>query len=381
MFLRLAKPALLALSLMIFAQGAAVAASADREIVTGQTVVTNNETKEETKVSVSIENFDSVEAVQKQIAKTIAKVSSKAGPSNTSVVISTDEADLLKKLAADTTIGPEVLVAPFDLRNQAPEKAAVGWSQFTGIIKNYPSKLVQAAKDDRIGLMIVTFNTLNETYVWLHADQLSTFERSANIAFTVATSIAFGIDKQAWARVARPFKTFFRNVLGSSEALGRNHAKELAVGYLANLTLATSINMARLSFVSIDRLMDGGMQLSSLTYPLLMGIVATAASFSWSEHIALVNDNHQKTKFIFRRTQEIRSVLLGVFATTAYLLHPEIYGWSSWAVLIGTGVAGMTVYLNHDKINRYIERSPFLDRWAQKLKIKDGPTLCPALFN
>jgi hypothetical protein len=340
-----------------------------------ETLVTNKVTGETTKLSVQIESVNDYKTLQTEIENAVKK----AGPDAT-IVLSTDEAQVVGKVADSAELAKKILIAPYDISKKAEIDEKSEQLTWFKAVKAYPMKLARAANDDRIGFMIVTFTMVNETFVWMHTTHLSMFERTANVAFSLASAIAFSIDKQSWAKTVRPIKDFFRKILKSNPADGRSNPRELASTFLASLTMTTFLNLGRLSLVSIDKITQDGFAMGSLTYPLLMSFFGTMASFTWSEHIAMIDDTQIKTKFIFRRTMEIRSILLGAFAATAYLLHPETYGYSSWAVLIGSGAIGMTVYINAEKISSFIENNRFIDRVAQTLKTIGERIRCAEIF-
>jgi hypothetical protein len=341
----------LVVSLNSFAAGAG-------DSVSAKLAVTQKETGAPMSISVNAVEVGSESELDKAVN---AQIKDK----NATYVVSTDDSALIETLATNKNVTDNVIVAPYQLDDStAPKKKP--WKNFVDVVKAYPGQLIEAAKSDRIGLLIVTLTTANETFVWLHTGGISNFERTSSIVFAIATSIFYGVDKTAWARSAKPFKTYFRKVLGIQEGLNRNDPKELGATFLANLALSTTIGFARLAFVSMDQVMNVGLNSNSMTITMLMSLVSTMASFAWSENIALIDHTKPVSQFVFRRAQEIRSMVLGMFATTAYLLHPEVYGWTSWVVMTSVGGIGLTAYLNNDRITEILDSNKLFQRLANR---------------
>lgn len=240
-------------------------------------------------------------------------------------------------------------------------------SKVVSTIKNYGSKIATNIRQDKIGFMIVTFNTVYDSYIWIHASHLSTFERTGNILFTVMTSVVFGLNKDSWAKTTQPFYNFFKKMagLGPSE-LSRNQVEDIALRFFSSLALSTALNMARIPFLSFNQLVDHTLLLNGWTYPIFLSVISTMASFAWSEQIALIDqDKYPSSKFVFRRVMEFRSILLGTFAATAKLMNPSMYGLGPWLTLISSGALGLYIYSDTDRWVRFIENNDILERWLK----------------
>lgn len=342
----------------------------DSAKVTSAFEIRNSETGHPIKVSVEALELDNNQQVQEQI-----KAAVDANPTAT-IVVSTDQASTISKLS--TTLKPEqdVILAPFDLTQKQEPKVG-----FLNLVKNYPKYAKEKIMDDRIGFLLVSFTLANETFIWLHSTHLSQFERTSNVIYSVAVAMIFSIDKTTWARTVKPIKEFFRKNIGMA-SYKFDHPKELLLNFASNTALATALNLTRFSFTSVDAFIHGTLQLQMITYPLLVGLIGTAGSFSWSEHLSTINIDDAKTKFIFRRVYELRSVILGAFASSALLLHPDTYGWSSWAITASVGVVGLTTYINHQKITKFIENNKTINRIAERILPKSALTSrwCTSLF-
>lgn len=282
---------------------------------------------------------------------------------NTQILLSSDSNEVLEKIV--NSRNTNIALIPYD-------KTATTKSQksFVDLLKNYKNTTVTSMKNDKIGFMIVSFNVLTDSYFWIHSGDLSTFEISGNVIFTLLTAIAFGINKDAWAHTTKPITKFFKRLTGMGDRqLPRNDIKDLSVRFFANLTLATAITSARIPFLPMDGLVDSTLHLNSWTLPFLISFISTLSSFAWSENIALIDaDKKPISKFVFRRLHEFRSVILGSFAATSMLFSPAEFGPGPWITLIGAGGLGLYFYLQSDLIVNFLENHPVLKFYSNRLK-------------
>lgn len=264
-----------------------------------------------------------------------------------------NENQTAKNHIAVVPVNPEVLND-----SVVPKKSQV--SPFYQAVKNFTVTKLDAIKSDKIGLMVVTYTTASETLVWIHSTQLSQFEKTGNIIYTVMLATIFGLNKDAWSITTRPIQKFFRKFL-KPEDESRTNVKQLTSQFLGNLTLAGLVTSVRIPLMSMDQIIQQGLQLHFFTMPLLLTLVSTTAIFTWSEHISMINEKtHMLTKFVFRRANELRSVVLGTVATTAALLNPGQHGLTPWVTMAAVGAAGATIYLNGEAITSWLETHPKL---------------------
>ncbi|MBC7465075.1 MAG: hypothetical protein H7256_03715 [Bdellovibrio sp.] len=299
-------------------------------------------------VDVSTVQFDESEDSNKKMADVISK---KSNSPNATVLLSTDSASLLTELSKNPTFVKENVTAiPIETEALPAPK-----SNFRQLAKNFVSSRIDSALNDKIGFMVVTYTTAHETLIWIHSTQLGRFESTSNAIYTVVLAVIFGLNKDMWAQTARPIQKFFRKLIKPAD-LSPTNGKELAVRFLGNLTLTMMVSGLRIPMISMDQMIEKGLQLHFFTMPLLMATVSTAAIFTWSENIAMIDKNKNPiAKFIFRRTSEIRSIIVGTFATTAALLNPGEYGATPWLTMAGVGVTGALVYFNSETITQWLE--------------------------
>ncbi len=273
------------------------------------------------------------------------------------VVISTDQVEFYQNKINETKSNLPVVIIPV---TTAPANSVESESSknFWSLAKQFPGKIYTANANTKIRLMIVTFAVLNESFIWVHTAGLSTYQITANIMFTIATSIAFGIDNKAWANTTKPIQRFFHTVFGMRQLpLLHTDPRDLAVRFASSFVLSTALYSSRTLIVYIDQVLTGTLALHQITMPLFASLLATVASFAWSEHVATIDGSKNKNaEFFFSRAQEMRGFILGCFATTASLLNPTGFAVMPWATLIATGIIGITVYWNHEKVNDWIEQ-------------------------
>ncbi len=282
-------------------------------------------------------------------AEVLAQIKKHVEKTDKNVIVSSDLEDIL----VGTAQLKKENVALMPLPRAGKESKA---KNFSALLRAYPAKVVTSAKADKWGLVIVTFNTLVDSYVWIHASHLSSFERTANIVFTVMTAVAFGLNKDSWSHATKPFYSFFSKFIYKTDQLKAKSFADVSMLFTSSFALSSLINLSRVPFLSFDRLVDGTVDMHLLTVPIMMSLVSSVASFAWSENIASIDERIQPaSKWVFRRVQETRSILLGYFAATAMLFSPSVYGLSPWGALATSGIVGLVVYLNNTKITTFIE--------------------------
>ncbi len=290
----------------------------------------------------------------------------KRGAPATTIFVSSDSAEVIKNIPAIDH--DNIVLLPYaDVAKPRTQ------NRFVRLLKSIKDQTIQSVKSDRIGCVVVTFNLIAESVIWIHSGNLTTFQKSANITFTLLTALFFGLNKDRWAKTTAPIQNFIRRMTKLKQnELTRHDPRNLAMRFFSSFALASAISAARIPFLPMDSLVDFSLNVNSWTLPFLISFVSTIASFGWSEHIVLIDEKKQPiTKFLFRRLSEIKSIALGTFAGTAMLFNPLDYGMSPWIVLGATGALGLTFYLNADQFSR-VENNPILKRVlvrANKYKI------------
>lgn len=238
--------------------------------------------------------------------------------------------------------------------------------------------------DDKIGFAIAIYTTAVETVMWLHVAPMSTLALSANIAFTIGSAIYFRLNKDKWTELTDKIKTPMRRFFNDMD--NNSVRKKMFYDFMANFGLSSALALVRIPMMSMDQILSEGLALEMFKMPVLMSIVGTAASFTWSEHQGSIDKREYPiSKFVFRRVSEIRSVLMVTFASTAALLNPGTFGIAPWVTLSVAGAAGLVIYLKSKDINEWIENSPIFRKLETVVKMNSTPVsgrvlMCHALF-
>lgn len=298
-------------------------------------------------------NFTDANTAQDVLAE-IEKVERMAP--GTTILVSSDSADVIKNIPAIDH--DKIVLMPYADVAQPQTQ-----NRFVSLFKSIKDQTIQSVKSDKIGCVVVTFNLIAESVIWIHSGNLTTFQKSANITFTLLTALFFGLNKDRWAKTTAPIQNFIKRIAKIKQNdLQRHDPRNLALRFFSSFALASAISAARIPFLPMDSLIDFSLNVNSWTLPFLISFVSTIASFGWSEHIVLIDEKKQPiSKFLFRRLNEIKSIALGTFAGTAMLFNPLDYGMSPWIVLGATGALGLTFYLNADQLSR-VENNPVLKR-------------------
>ncbi|MEN0060259.1 MAG: hypothetical protein AAGB31_15580 [Bdellovibrio sp.] len=225
---------------------------------------------------------------------------------------------------------------------------------FFNKLKTYKSNIVRSAKEDRIGLVILSINTAYDSYIWLHATEYSPEVRAAQIIFTTALSVAFSIDKDAWARTAghikdRIYKAF--NIATDSFWM------DLTGRFASNLALGLAVQSLRVSILAVDKVVALPDLIGLAGSSVLLSLGFTFSGFGWTEFANKINSTtHPRAKFIARRMSEIRSLLMGHLAPSGKLLQADTYGYAPWIALSVHGIIGVVTFWKGGPIMDWLER-------------------------
>jgi hypothetical protein len=217
----------------------------------------------------------------------------------------------------------------------------------------FKNHTIQSVKKDKIGFVIVAFNTMYDSFIWIHATQYSPQERAAQVIFGTLTSIAFSLDKDAWARCAGYVKNRLFKVL---DLAGDSKAADLMGRFTANLAISLGIQGARLGILSMDKVIDLPTLAGAAGNTFLLGLGLTFGNFAWTEFSRMVDDStHPATKFLVRRFAEVRSIIMGHLSPSSKLLQTNVYGYAPWVALAIHGTVGLAVFFNDKVISNWSE--------------------------
>lgn len=287
----------------------------------------------------------------------------KAVPQDKDILLSTDSlvvADKLTQQTDEKRSGLLRLVPLGPLVDHLKDSSASVVKKVSGFSKH----IVKSAKEDRFGLIIVTFNTAFDSYIWIHATQFSPEVRAAQILFTTMMAVVFSIDKDMWTHWARKIQNKILN-LYSLTGLDPAHSvlTQISTSYLANLTLGLGIQAVRLAILSYDHVINLPFVLSSTASALVISFAYTFATFSWAEFNADIDGTkYPFAKAVARRFSEVRSLSLGHFAPSGKILQTDQYGFTPWITLGVSGAAGLMAFLNTKTLIEWLEQSPLTSK-------------------
>lgn len=225
--------------------------------------------------------------------------------------------------------------------------------------------LVQSAKDDKVGLYIVIINTAYDSFIWLHATQYSTEVAVVQSLYSVFLAVAFSVDKDLWSRLAWKIQgKLIRLFDFGAGTVGENlpamtRTQEFATAFLSHLTLSFGIQSVRFSICAFDQVISTPMLLGSAGIALAIASLNTFSSFAFSDFLASIDARkYPFAKTVFRRFQDIRTLIIGQIASSAKVTQPEIYGLAPHLALLATGAVGTVFYNYRQKITEWVEKIP-----------------------
>ncbi len=236
--------------------------------------------------------------------------------------------------------------------------------------------IVDSAKNDKIGIAIVTVTTAYDSFLWIHAESLSVEQKTLQVILNIILAGTFSINKDMWSKTTRPLEnkiSSFLNKYGRFN-IQKNvkSAGALSSKFLASLTIGLGIQTMKMSIISMDQMYSS---LSSVHFwgsTLSLAALLTASSFTWSELISDIDlKKNPLAKFTVQRMIELRSILLGTFASSAVLLQPGVYGYTSWVVIVSSAAVGFMAYLNTNRITNWIEGLYIVRKIYPNYKIAD----------
>jgi hypothetical protein len=268
-------------------------------------------------------------------------------PADKELLLSTDSEDIagavLQRESQDEQRTGQTRVLPLGPLQEKIKNNAVFKN-----LNRFKNHLIQAAKNDKIGVIIVVFNTAYDSFIWIHATQYSPEARAAQVIFGTLNALVFSLDKDAWAHSARTIKNRVFKILDLTQ---ESRTADVVGRFAANLTLAVGVQSLRLALLSMDRVWNLPDLLSTAGDTFLLSLGLTFGGFGWTELARDINSStHPASKFLVRRVAEMRSLLMGHVSPSSKLLQTNVYGYTPWVALAVHGAVGLALFLN----NRYL---------------------------
>jgi hypothetical protein len=297
------------------------------------------------------------------------------------VIVTTDQPEVLRRIPHMFGMGDSIVVIPYgsDLVSGFNE------SPLGKLLASGKRNTIHNFKEDTVGFVIATFGLGAEAFTWYHMTNLSTLSLTGNIFFSLIFTLRYGYNKKNWATDTTPLRDGIRRLFNESGTWMKGGAKDLAIVFTSSLIYGTSWYLGRSLLFPPDRLLDLSLQVSSLTMPILIGISATFANFSWSQGIRHVDEKiHSGAASVGRLMMNLKGIVLSIFATSAALMNPNVFGYGGWAALIGSGISGMWFYRNFHKHYQWADPAgesiqEFLKKLAPRV-YGAAPIQCMSLF-
>lgn len=272
-------------------------------------------------------------------------------PSDKDLLLSTDSeniADVVLQKESQNSQRPGGRLGQTRLLPLGPLKEKIKTAAGFKNLNRFKNHLIQAAKNDKIGLVIVAFNTAYDSFIWIHATQYSPEARAAQVIFGTLNALVFSLDKDAWAHSARTIKNRVFKILDLTQ---ESRTADVVGRFAANLTLAVGVQSLRFALLSMDRVWILPDLMSTAGDAFLLSLGLTVGGFGWTEFSRDIQaSTHPASKFLVRRLAEIRSLLMGHISPSSKLLQTDVYGYTPWVALAVHGTVGLAVFLN----NKYL---------------------------
>jgi hypothetical protein len=249
----------------------------------------------------------------------------------------------------------KVAIMPFGGAVNRARELANGANQY---LRTFASERIEAAKADKIGLVVVTFGLGVQHLNWICATNVSNLSKALVIGYSTFLWFLFEIDKPSFQNATRPIQDFYKKVLklgdeSDSKAWLRKFIVEVAPG----ATLMTAMNLGMVPLLSLDKFWTNTFDAAA------MGVAMAVAGLPWNKLVAQVDaEATPKARFLANRAYEVRKGTIAVLASSVFLLDFAHHGLGPWFALSMVGAAGMPLLLNRQALTDFIEKSPTIDR-------------------
>ena len=303
-------------------------------------------TSENTNLEKGLMSTTSVENVSPESIETI--LNQLPDNTNKEILVSTDNQTVVEKTTRWA-----------NLKNKTARFILLG-KKTKATINNIPRNLLNAARRDKVGLMVTIINTTYDTILWVHACDMTIQQKTGIILFNLLMTLTFNIDKDNWAKLTKKVDGRIIHFLDKFNLIKNKHDEKSAGVLLSNFVAGASLGIlvqaTRLSIISMDQLAYAATSANFWGVAVLFGVINSFSSFSWSQQMHQIDEiKNPVAKNIARRTTEIRALIMGQLAPSAKVLHPTESNLMPWISLVGNGLLGMLVFFKSDKIVDFVE--------------------------
>jgi len=304
-----------------------------------------------------------------------------SGHDQETLILSSDEPELIveaaKVAAKSNGKDPHVFVLPIGGAGNPDNKDLNSENGFNRAARKFREHTVNSIRDDKIGFLVVTYSLGLETIRWVHASHLTNLEKSAILTYTVMTALVFSLNKDTWSNITKPIQRRIREVLKMSTVIPKKPgAADIVVKLAANIMIALPVNLARVPLLNIDEIANRSFDYAQLNAPIIMAFMGSMMGIAWGELVSSIDQElNPRAKFVARRAIEFRSLINGMFASTAMLMTFETYGMRPWVTMLVMGATGFALYLNSQKLIDWVEQNPVIARIHDSLTAIRMPKL------
>jgi hypothetical protein len=304
--------------------------------------------------------------------------------SNSKTIVSAEDEAVLTSAARAGSGTGRVSLLPFGKAIKRTRDAVGGLNHALRTVK---ADVAEAIQIDKIGVVIVTYGLGSDVLNWIHVDTMSTIAKTAGILYMIVTTTVLSLNKKSRLRFLDPLETMYRRMFDVAKVEGAPlRPIDSLFSFVSTASLWTIVNAGLVPILAIDQLGHHALDVGKLTMPLVIGIVTTVGSFTWTDFYAHISEAAQpRAKAAARMLLNLRAFTLGTIATTAMLVNYSDFGIAPWIGIAAFGAAGWPLYLNVKTIADRIEASPLVRNIARSYRrtmsvFRGGQARCEAVF-
>lgn len=281
------------------------------------------------------------------------------------ILVSTDQQDVVEAVSRATAKTPNRLLRfiPIGQLAQARDHMAQSFSHYYHSARN-------TIMHDRIGLTVLTITTGYDSMIWIHSASLDMHQKTAMVMMNLVMAATFGLDRDLWTRTVTPLKhklmrTFDRFIV--TERL--NTTKTLTSQFLANLSLAFGVQVARVGLLSLEHLSTAATTTEFWMKAAQIAGLSTLTGFAWTEMFGAINaQRNPVAKMMMKRIGETRGLIMAHLASISMVLQPEIYGNTPVIAYVVHGAIGLIALANAHRIVNWLENNSTVRRIFKKVE-------------
>jgi len=231
--------------------------------------------------------------------------------------------------------------------------------QLKSFFFSFWTHIQQSVAQDRIGFVIVFINAVYDTFLWVRHSGMGVDQKWAMILFNLSLACVFGLNKDLWSKMIKPFEKRTAQFLLLFLFSHRCHLHRISSTFLANFFFSFLVQSVRLIILYFHQLPEFFFTSDFWVTSLGLSALLSLTSFGWSEQLAEVDEvKNPIAKDLLRRFMEVRALAMGHLSPSGKLLQPDLYGLSPIVALVIHGILGLFMFINSQKITAWFEAHP-----------------------